>query len=47
MRPMKPEEFAKILCDKLEKVILDREIAEKTMREADVSISVSIWRFLI
>ena len=42
MRPMKPEEFAKILCEKLEKVILDRESAEKTMREPGTPVSVSI-----
>jgi len=38
MRPMKPEEFAKILCEKLEKVIIDRESAEKAMRETDAQI---------
>ena len=45
MRPMKPEEFAKILCEKLEKVIIDRESAEKAMREADAEIVVSILIF--
>lgn len=45
MRPMKPDEFAKILCEKLEKVILDRENADKVMREAGTHISVSICEF--
>ena len=43
MKPMKPEDFARILCEKLEKVIRDRESAEKAMRETTAPVSVSIF----
>jgi len=34
------------LCEKLEKVIIDRESAEKAMRETDAQIVVSILIFV-
>ena len=40
MKPMKPEEFAKVLCQKLEKVIRDRALAE-SQEETPLPVTVS------
>lgn len=41
MTLLKPEEFARVLCEKLEKVIRDRELAEEAAKETNLPVSVS------
>ena len=35
MKPMKPEDFHRILCEKLEKVVQDQAIDERCKRESE------------
>ncbi len=43
MKPMKPEDFAKILCEKLEKVIQQRALAEGNAPEKSEQVPVRFF----